>query len=96
MNLEKASMPKWNIRLIQIFELNLSTAAKSVVYWRYTIINQIYAAIVDFILIFVVKDTQKLSKSRTRNPKPGSIIPWTPIQSFWYIEYGIIYSQARI
>ena len=43
-----------------------------------------------FILIFVVKDTQKLSKSRTQNPKPGFVIPWTPIQSFWYIEYGII------
>ena len=39
--------------------INLPIAAKSIVYWRYTLINQIYAAFVDYFLYLLSKHMHK-------------------------------------
>ena len=57
--------------------INLSTAANSIVYWHYIIINQSYAAIVDLFLYLWSKIHQTIQIS-----KPESVIPCSPTPTF--------------
>ena len=70
--------------------INLSTAANSIVYWRYTIINQSYAAIVDLFLYLWSKihQTVQILEPETKNPYSSS--PALQLQPFDIQKYGII------
>ena len=88
------SKPNGNHHNYINIRINLSTAANSIVYWRCTIINQSYAAIVDLFLYLWSKIQVQILEPETENPY--SSFPALQLQPFDIQKYGIIYSQARV